>query len=64
MAFDDASPAALFDWLAHAPALLHLRIAQARIVRPSDSLGRLIPARAAGTLQLRNAGEAANGARS
>ncbi|WP_083229039.1 type II secretion system protein GspM [Bordetella sp. H567] len=61
--FDDASPAALFDWLAHAPAPLHLRIAQARIARPSDSLGRLIPARASGTLQLRNADDAADGNR-
>lgn len=59
--FDDASPAALFDWLAHAPALLHLRIARAHIARPSDALGRLIPARASGTLQLRNADDTGNG---
>lgn len=64
VAFEDASPAALFDWLAHAPALLHLRIAQARIARPSDSLGRFIPARASGTLQLRNADDTANEGRS
>ncbi|ANN74327.1 type II secretion system protein GspM [Bordetella bronchialis] len=63
IAFDDASPAALFDWLAHAPAFLHLRVVQVHIVRPRDSLGRPIPARATGTLVLRDAGDAAIGAR-
>lgn len=64
VAFEDASPAALFDWLAHAPALLRLRVAQVRIVRPRDSLGRPIPARASGTLQLRNADDGPAGGRS
>ncbi|HTK00734.1 MAG TPA: type II secretion system protein GspM [Bordetella sp.] len=64
VAFDDAAPAALLDWLAHAPAFLHLRLVQAHITRPRDSLGRPIPARASGTLQLRDASDAANGGRS
>lgn len=61
--FADAAPAALFDWLAQAPALLHLRIAQVRVARPRDALGRPIPARASGTLTLREADDAANGSR-
>jgi general secretion pathway protein M len=64
VAFDGVSPAALFDWLAYAPGLLHLRIVQVRIVRPRDSLGRPVPARASGTLQLRGADDAAKGSRS
>jgi general secretion pathway protein M len=61
---DGVSPAALFDWLAYAPALLHLHIVQVRMVRPRDSLGRPIPARVSSTLQLRDADDAANGSRS
>jgi general secretion pathway protein M len=64
VAFDGVSPAALFDWLAYAPGLLRLRIVQVRIVRPRDSLGRPVPARASGTLQLRGADDPANGSRS
>lgn len=60
VAFDGASPAALFDWLAHAPGRLHLRVVQVRIDRPRDSLGRPVPARASGAVQLRNADAAAN----
>jgi general secretion pathway protein M len=61
---DGVSPGALFDWLAYAPAFLHLHIVQVRMVRPRDSLGRPIPARVSATLQLRNADDPANGSRS
>jgi general secretion pathway protein M len=53
----------LFDWLAYAPALLHLHVDQAHIVRPRDALGRPIPARASGTLRLRDSEATAPGSR-
>jgi general secretion pathway protein M len=59
--FDGVAAGALFDWLAYAPRLLHLRLAEARIARPRDALGRPAPARASGTLQLRD-GDAPTGA--
>jgi general secretion pathway protein M len=59
VAFDGVSAVALFDWLAHAPGLLHLRLAEVRIMRPRDALGRPVAARASGTVQLRDGDPAA-----
>lgn len=63
IAFDGISPTALFDWVAYAPGLLHLRVDQAHIVRPRDALGRPIPARVSGTLRLHDNDATAAGGR-
>ncbi|CAM3358349.1 General secretion pathway protein GspM [Bordetella sputigena] len=64
IAFEGVSAAALFDWLAHAPAQLHLRLAQVKLARPRDSLGRPVPAHVSGSLQLRDGGAPDHGGRS
>ncbi|ARP84159.1 hypothetical protein CAL12_27335 [Bordetella genomosp. 8] len=54
IAVEGVAAAVLFDWLAHAPAQLHLRVTQVQLLRPRDSLGRPVPAQVSGTLLLRD----------
>ncbi|OZI20994.1 hypothetical protein CAL26_26490 [Bordetella genomosp. 9] len=54
VAVEGVTAAALFDWLAHAPAQLHLRVTQVQLLRPRDSLGRPVPTQVSGTLLLRD----------
>lgn len=63
IAFERVPASALFEWLAQAPGPLRLRVEQARIVRPRDALGKPLPARASGTVQLRPAPAPESGGR-
>jgi len=59
--FENVSAGALFDWLMHGPALLRLRLEQARISRPRDALGKPVASRASGSVRLRAAEDPAAG---